>query len=758
MHKKLTILLVIIVCLFFQVEAGLLDNYCTKIYSGNNIEVSLYEADMFRLRFSNLRGKNFPNKYEIPFVIGRLKKWDQVEYTILQSKNVFALETKKIRIKINLETYKWEVFSTEGNKIYPSDAKRYGMFQNGCTVFDNASFFNEHNHNSRYSHWFYNPETGRYVDTYLEKDLILDKYFIYGPDYKTIYKKFNKLVGPEPLLPKKAFGFFQTQHLACEGSQEKLFEVVNKFRQRDIPLDNIIIDFEWGDACKGKKEIKWGSSLNWNKNYQYPLSPDEMLDSLDNRHLNVMLIHHNAPKFNNRFNQGWTECEYDENIWWQKFYHKLDIGVDGTWQDTRRNDITDGVIWNGIQDYYDAQRRVLFMGCRRMQMINPWDSSFTIIPYNQMIGARRYPFDWTGDCSYYWSELRWQIKAITNIHGSLKGVSYITSDAIGINWKVQARWNQFACFSAVARSHNPKPWSGGIDFKSFVDKIRITDRNKNKSPNKQNKQKDPEHNAEASIKKYLNLRYRLVPYIYTYAHENYETGIPICRPMMISYPDDYKCAMNQWPYQYMFGNEMLIAPVYGNFKKMEIYLPKGEKWIDFWNGDTYKGGGILNYNVTDISKLPIFVKKGAIIPMQKQREWLENGPINDPVILHLYPAIKQSKFTLYEDDGFSTKYQKGRYLETEIKLSEDEEKIYIDIGKMVGKCQNKPNLRKWKVILHATERPENVLLNNKLLDKISNNEGNGSIENDSWLYIDNKIVIEFSAKTHKHCKLIVDKE
>ena len=123
--------------------------------------------------------------------------------------------------------------STRGGAgpIYPSDGPIHGMFRDGYTVFDSASAFGERNNNSRYAHWFFDRSTGRYVDTYLAEDLIFDEYFIYGPDYESLFAQLNALVGPEPVLPKKAYGFFQTQHLECDGDQTKLMALARRLRE-----------------------------------------------------------------------------------------------------------------------------------------------------------------------------------------------------------------------------------------------------------------------------------------------------------------------------------------------------------------------------------------------------------------------------------------------------------------------------------------------------------------------------------------------
>lgn len=711
------------ISVLFNLLINAQENYCTKVIINDSTEVSLYTASMIRVRISKLPGEKFPSKYEIPFLIGKTDNWKKVKYKIEETVSYKDITTSKIIFRFNKLNGNWKIFNKDNNnQIHPSDEPNYGMFKNGYSLFDNASFFNEKNQNSRYSHWFYHKETKSYTDVFLEEDLIRDQYFIYGPDYEEIFKQFNELVGREPLLPIKAYGFYQTQHLACEGTQEKLLKVANKFRERNIPCDNLIIDFEWGDGCEKNKEIVWGSSMKWNKNYSVPLSPKQFIDSLHNLNYDVMLIHHNAPNYKSRKWQGWTETVFDEKEWFANYFNELNLGINGTWQDTRRNDITDGLIWNKTQSFLGEDNRVLFMGCRRMQMINPWDDSFTVKPYNNLIGSRRYPFDWTGDCSYSWAELAWQINAITNEHGSMKGINYISSDGIGANWKIQARWLQFSAFTAIARSHNPKPWQGNVNIKDFVNKIQIRGRD-TLSIKSSNLTLDSKENAEESIKKYLNLRYKLLPYIYTYARINYDTGFPICRPMMLAFQEDFRCAMNQWPYQFMFGEEFLVAPVYGDFNTMEIYLPKDENWIDYWSGEVFKGGGILRYDVSDVNKLPLFVKEGSIIPMENEKEWITKGEIPNTIFLNIY-AGKDCEFLLYDDDRKSINYQDEEYGFTKIEIKKEREKSEIIINKMVGEFDNKPQSRDYRFsIMNLKFIPSELILQSNERDiKISPRE------------------------------------
>ncbi|AYB31913.1 DUF5110 domain-containing protein [Chryseolinea soli] len=681
--------------------------YSTKVVFQDSLEVSLYSPTMFRVRISHLQGEKFPKQYDIPFAIGKTTPWKEVAYTKSEDRNTVSIKTDKIILRIAKRGLSWTVWSGDGKKkIYPSDGPTYGMFKDGYTFFDNASALNEANKNSRFAHWFYSQITQRYTDVYLAEDVLEDLYFIFGPSYEAIYAQYNTLVGPEPLLPRKGYGFFQTQHLACDGTQQQLLDVARQFRDKNIPIDNLIIDFEWGDGCDGQKETVWGKSLNWSPNYTTPFTPEEMIRKLKDLHIDVMLIHHSAPDFKNRKHQGWTETVYDEAVWNNAYKQKLDMGIAGTWQDTRINDITDSYIWN-LTEQYQPGKRVMFLGCRKTVALNPWDFRYSVAPTENMIGARRYPFHWTEDASSSWNELRFQLKATNNTFGPLSGYTYLSSDGVAASWRAQARWNQFTALSAVARSHNPKPWSGDIDVLDFTNKIRITGRDTITGVKKI--EETQTQTAETSIRKYLQLRYRLLPYIYSYAHITYQTGMPIVRPMLLAFPDDYICSSDAWPYQYMLGNELLVAPVYGDFKTMEIYLPQGHDWIDYNTREIFRNGGIITYNVEDINTLPLFIRSGAIIPTRQATEWIDPS-VPDQLAFEIFPVDTLSSFMLYEDDGVSTKYQQGEVGKTMItcERNKTDKRITVKIGALQGHYTGSSAERSYSITLQGTPNQSKV--------------------------------------------------
>lgn len=701
-----------------------LTRYSTSIVLEGGLKVDLYSRTMFRVRMSKLNGQEFPPEYEIPFVIGRLTNWPSVRYSLHQDEYWHYVRTDTILVRVARQGRAWSVCTADGDEIiYPSNGPVHGLFKDGYSVFDSASAFGEENLNSRYAHWFYNPDTGRYVDTYLAEDLIFDQYFIYGPSYEQLFAQFNELVGPEPILPRKAFGFFQTN---TDRGQGGLMEMASQYRKRGLPCDYFILDYSWGDKpVSGAGEECWGTSLDWRDTFRSPLSPQEMVGRLKRDHFDLMLIHHSAPKFPNRADQGWTSQEFEEQEWWNAWQKLTEMGVAGTWQDTRRNDVTDSVIYNEAQRRLGDKNRVLFLGCRKNRVTRSFNEDPVDIPVNQVIGSRRTPFDWTGDCGNTWRELKFQIKAITNTHGSMKAVTYVTNDCPRRNSISRSRWLQFLAFNSVCRSHGHVPWGltelqtqrAGAGLPPHL----ASEDGKGKTKRELELMQQAERGArfanrtlrdlaetpalpwdpieERVFMKYLKLRYRLLPYLYTYAHVNYRTGLPICRPMLLAFPEDPACNRDQWPYQYMFGEWFLVAPVCGDMDTMPVYLPRGERWIDYWDQEEYAGGQTITYDTRDTERLPLFVRSGAIVPMGPEREWIAPAEADSELTIDIYPG-GTTVFDLHEDDGVSLRYQGGEVAVTHITCESQTNGMRVVIGPTAGQYAGMPVERTYILRIH----------------------------------------------------------
>ena len=387
----------------------------------------------------------------------------------------------------------------------------------------------------------------------------------------------------------------------------------------------------------------------------------------------------------------------------------LDTGICGTWQDTRKTDVTDSRIYIGMQQYVGKERRVAFLGNYELFYDINWTKDCAMTPVNQRIGGRRTPYRWTGDMAFKtWEDLAYQIKGITNIHGALKGISYLTNDCMRLSSReISVRSCQFLCFNSVLRSHHPKPWETGSDADDLTERMAIGKERKETMATvydgigADNEDKE----QEAILRKFIELRYRLFPYIYTVARQTYDTGLPMTRPLMIAFENDAHCNANQYPYEYMLGERLLVCPVWHGGKNMEIYLPSGCDWVDFFTGETYSGGEKISADVTDLHKMPIYVRAGSIIPFGANKYWLDDA---DPSLTLAIFGSGEDSFDLYEDDGISLGYQENAYAVTRIVAASAEDTVRLTVYKPQGKYKGMPKERKITVYYKGNKQTETV--------------------------------------------------
>ena len=195
---------------------------------------------------------------------------------------------------------------------------------------------------------------------------------------------------------------------------------------------------------------------------------------------------------------------------------------------------------------------------------------------------------------------------------------------------------------------------------------------------------------EAILRKFIKLRYRLFPYLYTLARETYDTGLPMTRPLMIEFEGDKNCNQNQYPYEYMLGSRMLVAPVWQGGDTLQVYLPAGTDWVDFFTGKSYGGGREIEVDVSDLEYFPVFVRSGSVIPFGAERNWLDE---TDKTFTLAVFGEGEDVFTLYEDDGVSLGYRGGEYAVTKIKSKVQSGNVTVSVGAAEGNYDGMPQTR-----------------------------------------------------------------
>jgi hypothetical protein len=282
----------------------------------------------------------------------------------------------------------------------------------------------------------------------------------------------------------------------------------------------------------------------------------------------------------------------------------------------------------------------------------------------------------------------------------MSGLGYHNSDIGGFccgftTPELYVRWMQYGTFCPITRAHGAGPAVGGQDTEPWA--FGAT--------------------AEQISKQYIELRYQLLPYIYTFARENYETGMPLARPLFFDYPTDN--TLYNHSSSYLWGDAILVSPVVqaGQTTK-DVYLPQG-RWVYYWDDQVYEGGQSVNV-ATPLEIMPIFVKSGSIIPRQPIINYTNERPI-DTLMLSVYPSSNEdATFTLYEDDGQTLDYQSGSFAITEFSQSIVAARsltlMNIDFGSAQGTYTGKPQQRVYLTDIHGiSANPTAVRKNGVLL-------------------------------------------
>ncbi len=304
-------------------------------------------------------------------------------------------------------------------------------------------------------------------------------------------------------------------------------------------------------------------------------------------------------------------------------------------------------------------------------------------------GTHRNSVVWTGDQSGTWDYIRWHIPTV--IGSGLSGLNCATGDIDGIfggSDKTFTRDLQWKCFTPVFMSMSG--WAPK-DKQPYVYGEPYTSINR----------------------KYLMLKMRLTPYMYSLCNEAWEKGVPAVRGLVLEYPKDSITWGNDTKYEFLLGKSILVAPVFRDEAKRDsIYLPTGD-WFDYWDGSIYKGNATLNNYPAPLEKLPLFVKAGSIIPMYPQM-YYDGERLADTLTLDIYPG-SNSEFEMFEDDGSTREYRQGNFTKTKMEAScssdnkmIDEVKIYAAKGDYKGKLLS----RTYILQIHSLMVPKQILVQN----------------------------------------------
>lgn len=547
-------------------------------------------------------------------------------------------------------------------------------------------------------------------------------YFIYGPTYKQIIGKYMELTGKPIIPPAWAFGFAQSRGLL---TNEKLSRDIAKgYRYRQIPCDIIYQDIGWTNYLQ---DFEWREG-----NYD---DPNKMLSDLNQNGFKVIVSQ--DPVVSQANHSQWMEADslgyfvkdirtnktYDMPWpwggncgvvdftlpavadWWGAYQQKaLDAGVRGFWTDMgepawSNEESPDRLFMKHHLGMHDEMHNVYGhtwdkVVTEQFEKRNPNQRVFQMTR-SAFAGMQRYTFGWSGDAGNGnnilngWSRLEAQLPLA--LSAGLGGIPFWSCDISGycgdiINYESTAelyvRWLQFGAFNPLSRIHHEgnnavEPWLFGSE-------------------------------AEQLSKAAIELKYSLFPYIYSYARVAYDTGLPLMRPMMMEFLDDKACENLNG--QFMFGSELLVAPVLEEAASMKkIYLPKGD-WIDFNTYETTSSMGQWIEMEVDLSSIPIFVKSGTIIPSVPVMQYIGERP-DYPLIWDIFPPEinKKATFDVYEDDGESNDYQRDVYLTHKVQCLSKKELVEIE-----SNTETKNNFtfvaRDFTFNVHLKQAPQSVMI------------------------------------------------
>lgn len=551
-------------------------------------------------------------------------------------------------------------------------------------------------------------------------------YFIAGQDYKQIIEQYIQLTGQPIMPPKWALGFSQSRGMFTNEPLAR--SVAAEFRKRRIPCDIIYQDIGW---TEGLQNFVWNP-----ERYQ---DPKAMLRSLDSAGFKMIVSQ--DPVISQKTTAQWREADslgyfttdirtgksYDMPwpwggncgvvdftkpevaSWWGQYQQKpLNDGVRGFWTDMgepawSNEEATDRLFMKHHAGMHEEIHNVYGhtwdkVVKEQFELRNPGKRVFQMTRA-AYAGLQRYTFGWSGDSGNGddvldgWHRLANQVPL--GLSAGMCGIPFWTTDISGYCGDIKdypamaelyTRWMQFGIFNPLSRAHHEgntavEPWLFGAA-------------------------------AEKNCKAAIELKYQLFPYIYTYAREAHDKGWPLMRALLLEFPNDPQAfAVDD---QFLFGKELLVAPV---VKKgavsRRVYLPEGE-WIDFHDGRTvYEGEQTISYPAP-LNKIPLFVKRGSIIPRMPVMQYIHERR-DYPLTLAVYPAHEgqQASFELYEDEGENTDYLQGKCAKTRFSCVTEAGNYLFSISARAEQGYRLPGKRNYIVRMHLDKKPAKVLLQQK---------------------------------------------
>ncbi|WP_174614318.1 glycoside hydrolase family 31 protein [Virgibacillus ihumii] len=542
----------------------------------------------------------------------------------------------------------------------------------------------------------------------------LDYYVMAGPGPKDVLMQYTHLTGRMPLPPKWALGYQQSRY--SYESEKEVRELAKNFIERGIPVDVIHLDIHYMNGYR---------VFSFDKE-KFPY-PEKLISDLREMGIRIVPIVDPGVKKDVEYSiyqEGITNdlfCKYlegdvyfgdvwpgrsafpdftDSNVrkWWgnkHKVYSK--IGIEGIW-----NDMNEPAVFNETKTMdTSVMHRNDGRPATHRELHNIYGLKMAEATYDGMkeqlngkrpflltragfAGIQRYGSVWTGDNRSFWEHLQMTLPMVMNL--GISGVPFAGPDVGGFahdtNAELLVRWMQVGAFTPYFRNHAAigtvyqEPWQFGSE-------------------------------NEFIMKKYIQMRYKWMPQLYTLFHDASVKGLPVMRPLFMEYPEDVKTYnLND---QFMVGDNVIIAPILApSVTDRSVYLPRGY-WTDFETGEVYTGGKVHLIHV-ELDQLPIFVKNGTAI---MQGDWTSNKEKNPKQIsMHVFAGIDDETYncTFYDDDGETFEYEIGSFLQLTIGIKSSKDAVKVEIRDRQGKYV--PAYDKIQVNVHGLSENQRVVLDN----------------------------------------------
>jgi alpha-D-xyloside xylohydrolase len=494
----------------------------------------------------------------------------------------------------------------------------------------------------------------------------LDYVVFYAKNADDVIADYRNLSGNVPMLPLWAYGFWQCRERYTSGKH--LVQTVEEFRRRNLPMDVIVQDWQyWG-------KHGWGVPQFDTTNYPNPKGFIKQLHDL-NAQFSIS-VWENLDKKSEVAKEYITKDLYIPNSPWIDIYkpetqtthwnalnkNLFSLGVDSWWMDATEpeNDALVGKqTYFGLGDFYRLTyplfvSKAVYEGQRQTNE----NKRVAILTRSAFAGQQRFgTINWSGDIGWDWDAFKRQI--VAGLNYNVTGMPYWTTDIGGFfrpgrgqytdakYHDILTRWFQYGTFNPIFRIHGyqteTEPWKYGDTVMN-------------------------------NMRNMMNLRYRLMPYIYSQAWQVSKNGSTIMRPMVMDFKNDVTAIAQS--YQYMFGKSFLVTPITeAGVTEWNVYLPTSTAWFDFWTGKRFTGGQTIKADAPQ-DRIPLFVKAGSIVPMGKFMQYTSEK-LMDTLEIRIYTGA-DGQFTLYNDEGNNYNYEKGKYALIPFKWNEQQQTLTVD--------------------------------------------------------------------------------